>query len=76
MKAISVHVPTETYREYKEIAARQARPVAELIREALEDYLARKKRTAMSVLDVPAHPSGRLKRRWTRSELADEMRSR
>jgi hypothetical protein len=76
MKAISVCVPTETYREYKAIAAHRGRPVAELIREALDDFLSRRRRLGVSALDLPPHPSGRLKRRWTRAEIADEMRGR
>jgi predicted transcriptional regulator len=73
MKPISVYVPSDTYRQYKGIAARQGRPVAELIREALEDYLTRRKSQGRSALELTAHPSGRLKKRWTRAEIADEM---
>lgn len=72
MKSISLHVPDTAYQELKSLAGRQGRPVAELIRQAMLDYLERDRRER-SVLDLPPHPSGRLKRTWTRAEIADEM---
>ena len=76
MKPISVHVATHTYRELKSLAGRQGRPVAELIREAMAEYSVRHRRSARSLRDIAAHPSGRLRKRWTREELLDEMRRR
>lgn len=76
MKPISVYLPEKPYQELKSLAARRGRPVAELLREAMTRYLEDERRAAASVLDVPAHPSGRLRKRWTRSELLDEMLER
>lgn len=73
MKAISLHVAAHTYQEFKSIAARTNRPVADLIREAMAQYVESRRRTARSVLDIPPHPSGTLRRKWTRAEIVDEM---
>ncbi|HYN40189.1 MAG TPA: ribbon-helix-helix protein, CopG family [Thermoanaerobaculia bacterium] len=73
MKVISVHVPEEPYQRLKSLAAREGRPAAELVREAMQDYLARSDAAAHSLLDVSAHDSGRLRKGWTRSGLLDEM---
>lgn len=74
MKAISVHVPEKPYVELKAVASREGRPVAELIREAMTEYLARKRSTGRCLRDIPSHSSGRLRKGWTRTELLDEMR--
>lgn len=76
MKPISIHVPERPYQELKSIAARQGRPVAELIREAMTEYMARQRRSGRALRDIPAHPSGPLRQGWTREELLDEMRRR
>ena len=76
MKPISVHVAEPAYEALKHVAKRQGRPVAELVREAMADYLTRQRASARSLLDIAPHPGGPLKRKWTRAELADEMRRR
>jgi hypothetical protein len=76
MKPISVHVSEDDYEELKSMAARTGRPVAELIRRAMAEYLDRERSGRRSLLDLPGHDSGRLRKAWTRSELADEMRER
>lgn len=73
MKVISLHVPEKPYEELKEIAASEGRPVAALIREAMADYVAREAKPARSLRDIPPHRGGRLRKRWTRSEILDEM---
>ena len=73
MKPISVHVTEDTYKELKSLAARSGRPVAELIRQAMADYLDLERRSHLSVLDIEPHDSGRLLSSWERSELLDEM---
>ena len=73
MKPISLHVEDEIYRNLKTLAGRSDRPVAELIREAMAEYLGRKIGRGPSLLDVPAHPSGALLAPWTREDLFDEM---
>ena len=76
MKPISVHVSEDDYEELKSMAARTGRPVAELIRTAMAEYLDRERRGRRSILDLPAHDSGALREAWTRSGLLDEMRDR
>jgi Ribbon-helix-helix protein, copG family len=73
MRAISVYVEEEEYQRFKSLAGLEGRPVAALIREAMSDYLDREVRPGRSILDIPAHDSGRLLHDWTRSELYDEM---
>jgi hypothetical protein len=76
MKPISLHVEDEDYRSFKALADRSGRPVAELIREAMEEYLHRRDRRKGSIFDISPHPSGPLRAPWTRDELLDEMRGR
>ena len=76
MKPISLHVPDEAYSELKSLATRRGKPVAELIREAMTEYLARESGRSISLFELPPHPSGPLLEPWTRSELLDEMRGR
>lgn len=73
MKPISVHVSEETYEELKSLAARSGRPVAELIRRAMADYLDLERRSHASMLAIEPHESGELLRPWNRSEILDEM---
>ncbi len=73
MKPISVHVAGDHYRSFKALAALKKKPVAELIREAMAVYLKWESRSPRSVLDIQPHPSGKMLRAWTRSELYDEM---
>lgn len=73
MRAISVHVEEEEYRRFKSLASLEGRPVAALIREAMSDYLDREGASGRSILEIPAHRSGKLLREWSRSELYDEM---
>ena len=76
MKPISVHVSEDDYQELKSMAARTDRPVAELIRRAMAEFVERERQDKRSVLQLPAHDSGAPKEPWTRSELVDEMRAR
>lgn len=73
MKPISLHVDDEVYRNLKSLAERTGRPVSELIREAMSQYLDRKVGRGPSLFDMPAHPSGALLKPWTRQDLLDEM---
>jgi len=75
MKTISVYVDEERYAELKALAKRQERPVAELLREAMEDYVERS-RAGGSLADLAAHDSGRRRGRSARHGLLDEMRRR
>lgn len=76
MRVISVHVAEEPYQRLKSLAAREGRPAAELVREAMEDFLERADSAAHSLLDVPSHDSGKPRKAWTRSGLLDEMLQR
>lgn len=73
MRPISLHVEDEVYRNLKALAEKTGRPVSELIRDAMSEYLDRQIGRGPSLLDVPAHPSGALLKPWTREELLDEM---
>ncbi len=73
MKPISVHVAEDDYQTFKQLADLQGRAVAELIREAMALYLSSESRDHRSVLDISPHPSGKMLREWTRSDLYDEM---
>ena len=68
-----MHVEDEVYRSLKTLAERTGRPVSELIREAMSEYIDRKIGRGPSLLDLPAHFSGALLKPWTREELLDEM---
>jgi len=58
MSPISLYVEDEVYRSLKTLAKRTRRPVSELIREAMSEYIDRKIGHEPSLLDLPAHPSG------------------
>lgn len=73
MKPISVHVTEADYDEMKSLASRRGRPVAELVREAMAEYLVRERRAGGSVLDLQPHPSGKQISGWTREQIWDEM---
>ncbi|MFL6258689.1 MAG: ribbon-helix-helix protein, CopG family [Thermoanaerobaculia bacterium] len=73
MKPISVHVDEEEYQDFKSLAARTGRPVAELIREAMTEYLGRHRGRRGSIFDVPTHHGGAQLKTWTRDEVFDEM---
>lgn len=72
-KPISLYVEAEDYEELKAVAAREGVPVAELVREAMAEYLARERREGASFADVAPRSLGRRLRGWTRDELYDEM---
>lgn len=73
MKVISLHVAEDSYQELKSLAKLRGRSVADLVREAMSEYVTREQRSAGSALDLEPHASGALLKRWTRAELLDEM---
>ena len=75
MKPISMHVSENDYEELKSMATRTGRPVAELIRQAMGEYLDRERKSSQSILAISPQPSGKLLEGWTRSALIDEMRA-
>lgn len=54
-RPISVHVDDEDYRSLKTLAERSGKPVAELIREAMAEYLSRREGGG-SLFDLAPHP--------------------
>jgi Arc/MetJ-type ribon-helix-helix transcriptional regulator len=76
MKPISVHVDEKDYRDLQSLAERTGRSVAELIREAMSEYLGKRGGRKGSIFDVRPHDSGAQLRPWTREELVDEMLDR
>jgi len=57
----------------KSLANQQERPVAELIRQAMLDYLERERKSNRSIMEISPHQSGKLLEGWTRSEILEEM---
>jgi len=73
MRPISVHVEEEEYQRLKSLATLEGRPVAELIRQAMTDFLERESGAGRSILELEAHDSGRMLGGWNRPGLYDEM---
>lgn len=73
MKTISLHVAEQAYEEFKSLSSATGRPVAELIRQAMSDYLDARRKQSHSILDIEAYKSGPLLESWSRSEVYDEM---
>lgn len=73
MKAISIHVPEQALRRFKSLSQQTGRPMAELIREAMDRYL--ESRTGrVSILDFPAHDCGKIHDiSFSRTKVWDEM---
>lgn len=76
MKPISLHVDEKEYRDLKLLAERTGRSVAELIREAMSEYLGRLSGNRGSIFEIAPHQGGSLLKPWTREELMDEMLER
>lgn len=72
-RPISVHVDEQDYDELKGMADRRGRPVAELVREAMAEYVVRERRTGTRFPNIPPRSLGRPLRPWTREEIYDEM---
>ncbi|HYH45405.1 MAG TPA: ribbon-helix-helix protein, CopG family [Thermoanaerobaculia bacterium] len=76
MTPISLQVDDHEYQRLRLIAEREGKPVTEVAREALVEYLERHPSRRTSIFEVAPHESGALLRPWSRSELQDEMRER
>jgi hypothetical protein len=74
VRVISVHVEEQNYRDLQALAGAQGRPVAALLREAMDAY-ARRQSAGPSMADLAPRSSGRERRRG-RGSLLDEMRGR
>jgi hypothetical protein len=74
MKAITIHVSEPTYREFQELAKREDRTAAELIRESMDLYLRHRPGRGRSVLDLAPVSLGRVKKPLSRrTDLLGEM---
>ena len=73
MKLISVHVSEKAYLQFKSYAAQRSRAVAELIREAMDLYVDQKIAPARKLHKMPTTSKPKLKRRWTKEEVEEEM---
>jgi len=73
MKAISIYVSDRTYSDFKRYARHVDRPVSELIREAMEWYRDSRIQSGMILERMPVSSKPKLKRRWTREEIQEEL---
>ena len=73
MKLISIKVSEKAYSEFKDYAAHRGRPVAEVVREAMDFYIDRQIRSARKMRRLPTTSKPKLKRRWTKEEIHEEM---
>lgn len=74
MRPISVHVDERTYERFREIARGEGRPIAAVIRDAMERYATQQGAAGRrSILDLEPHDCGPLLGGWTREEIFEEM---
>ena len=73
MRLISIKVAEKAYSEYKEYAAHRGRPVAEVIREAMDFYLDQRIHPATKLRKMPTTSKPKLKRRWSKEEVQEEL---
>jgi len=58
---------------FREYARQQDRPVAELIREAMENYRSSRIAPQTRLRRMPTTAKPKLKRRWKKEEIHEEM---
>jgi len=75
MKSISVHVREADYRQLKALAAVRGKAVAELIREAMTEYLGRERQEGFSLRELVSFPSGAQREDFDRGDYFDELRA-
>lgn len=73
MRTISLHVSESDYAAFKSLAAQDQRPVAELIRMAMRQWLVDESRNGGSLADIRPKDCGAMLRPFERAELTDEM---
>lgn len=73
MRIISVYVSDKTYAEFKRYARNVDRPVAELIREAMEWYRTNRIQSQTILKRMPVSSRPKLKRRWARENIQQEL---
>ncbi len=75
MKTISLNVAEPAYEAMRALAAYDGRPVSELMRQSMAEYIERRQKGGASALDLNPHDSGPMLAGWSRADLLDEMRS-
>ena len=73
MKLISIKVSEKAYSQFKGYAEGRGRPVAEVIREAMDLYVDQRIQPAARLTRMPTTSKPKLKRRWTRDEIQEEL---
>ena len=73
MRTISVKLSDADYATLKLLAVQDERPVAELIREAMNRWLVDHRRNGGSLADIRPVDCGAVVRPFDRSEVGDEM---
>lgn len=73
MKPITIYVSEPVYSLYKAEAEKRDRTAAELIREAMEEYITEKLRPHRSLDEWAPLSLGRVKRDWADGSFRDEM---
>lgn len=73
MKTVSLYVSDVAYAEFKSLAAQSERPVAQLIREAMSEWLATHRRDGHSLAHVEPIDCGAPLAPYDRADVADEM---
>ena len=73
MRTISINVSEKAYLEFKSFGELRGRPVAELIREAMDMYTDERIRPARVLRRMPTTGKPKLRRRWTKEEIQEEM---
>ena len=77
MKAVTVHLDENIYRDFQQQARKQRRTASELIREAMESYHRRIKPARAPLSESPAPASvGSVRQPWSsRADLLDDFLS-
>jgi hypothetical protein len=73
MKLISLKVSEKAYAQFQEYASLRGRPVAEVIREAMDLYVDQKIQPSARLRRMPTTSKPKLKRRWTQEEIQEEI---
>ena len=70
MTSTSFELDEKDFRGLETLAERTGLSVDRLIREAISEYLGRRRK---SIFDIHTYDGGKLLNSWTREELMDEM---
>lgn len=75
MKAVTIHLEESVYSDFQTLARKSKRSASELIREAMDLYRQKVKKTSHSLIDSPPAASvGGVLQHWSkRSEVLDNF---